>query len=639
MATPMLRFISAAITDRGLSEKRPLNEDSYLEMVERGLFAVADGVGGAQAGDVASQMAMEVLYEAFSNPQNGVDTEDLMEMAIQRANSSIYRMSQELPQLDMMATTIVALRLEGNIATIGHVGDSRLYRLSFNGNLFRETQDHSVVEEEVRAGRMTPQQAANHPSRNVISRALGAEETVEVDMKTIMFDAGTTFLLCSDGVTRHLPDHEIRELLLKHRDPVNICRMLKAICYERGAEDNLTAVVIQVHEAGQAAETEDETTIAGVRPAVAATQPFVAETTNNIPVAPVIAEVPTVENLAAAQAQSLNNRTIEVKKPLTSEQNTVSPPTGMDQAQIASQEIPLGSASPVTSKVSVSPASPVQYEETTAPKAKKGFSILPWLISLIIFLPLGVLIGVAGFSALSWFQSQQAGSTLANKPQIPQPTVSQTDITITNFEKLRREAENMTSVPPAFENQNEAEMLYLKGRIELKNGNIEKAKEYFKKSQEAIQAGHVDPINEGVLKSDLEAFTTLVNSPDVGKKFPRKTPQNTNTNTNTNMPSLELQPGGVSETEKKPNVRLEPQPRGEDKSDSTAVSQLRRQISSKSVTGSKTQPSFSTSDKSKEPETKNVVKTPDTTNLTNNPYVNRTRERVVENKPAVSNGN
>ena len=204
---------AAVVSDRGLSKKRPLNEDSFLSDPERRIFAVADGVGGAQAGEVASQTAMEVLDEAFRHLEQGTDIEDLLEIAIQRANSSIHRMSREHPKLSMMATTVVALHLDGHIATIGHVGDSRLYRLAPDGKLHRETADHSVVEEEVRAGRMTPEQASNHPSRNVISRALGAEETVEVDLKTMEVEDGTSFLLCSDGITRHIPDPEIRSLL------------------------------------------------------------------------------------------------------------------------------------------------------------------------------------------------------------------------------------------------------------------------------------------------------------------------------------------------------------------------------------------------------------------------------------------
>ena len=156
----LLRCKSAAVTDRGLNEKRPLNEDSFLADSERGIFAVADGVGGAEAGEVASQTAIEVLDEAFRHQVDGADIEDLMELAIQRANASIHQMAQEHAKFSMMATTIVALHLKGNVATIGHVGDSRLYRLTPAGQLLRETEDHSVVEEEVRAGRMTAEQAA-----------------------------------------------------------------------------------------------------------------------------------------------------------------------------------------------------------------------------------------------------------------------------------------------------------------------------------------------------------------------------------------------------------------------------------------------------------------------------------------------
>ncbi len=201
-----LSIKSSAVTDRGLNKKRPLNEDSFLADSERGIFAVADGVGGAEAGEVASQTAIEVLDEAFRHHTADADIEDLMELAIQRANASIHQMAQDSAKFSMMATTIVGLHIEGNIATIGHVGDSRLYRLTPEGQLVRETEDHSVVEEEVRAGRMTAEQAANHPSKNVISRAIGAETGVDVDMKVIEIEDGTEFLLCTDGITRHIPD-------------------------------------------------------------------------------------------------------------------------------------------------------------------------------------------------------------------------------------------------------------------------------------------------------------------------------------------------------------------------------------------------------------------------------------------------
>lgn len=249
-----LSIKSAAVTDRGLNEKRPLNEDAFLSDSDRGLFAVADGVGGAEAGEVASQTAIEVLDEAFRHQTEGADIEDLMELAIQRANASIHQMAQDHAKFSMMATTIVGLHIKGHIATIGHVGDSRLYRLTPAGQLLRETEDHSVVQEEVRAGRMTPDQAANHPSKNVISRAIGAENGVEVDLKVIEVDDGTEFLLCSDGITRHIPDNELRQLLIANNDLAAVCAELKQRCYDRGAEDNLTAVLVCVGTPISAAE-------------------------------------------------------------------------------------------------------------------------------------------------------------------------------------------------------------------------------------------------------------------------------------------------------------------------------------------------------------------------------------------------
>ncbi|MET0647667.1 MAG: Stp1/IreP family PP2C-type Ser/Thr phosphatase [Pyrinomonadaceae bacterium] len=247
----------AAVTDRGLSEKRPENEDSMLSDSEHRIFAVADGVGGAQAGEVASQTAIEVLQEAFANQHAGEDVEDLMEIAIQRANDSIFRMSREQPRFAMMATTIVALHLDGLRATVGHVGDSRLYRLAPDGRLSRETDDHSLVEEEMRAGRLTPEQAATHPNRNVISRALGAESAVEVDMRSFEVERGTVFLLCSDGITRHVPDDELSTVLRNARTLDAACEELKRRCYERGAEDNLTAVLVRVGGDGGDAHDED----------------------------------------------------------------------------------------------------------------------------------------------------------------------------------------------------------------------------------------------------------------------------------------------------------------------------------------------------------------------------------------------
>ena len=277
--TPANNVKVASISDRGLNDKRPLNEDSFLSDQDRGIFAVADGVGGAEAGEVASQTAVDVLSEAFRHRiHDGDDVEDLMELAIQRANASIHQMANEHPRFSMMATTIVALHVDGFRATFGHVGDSRLYRLTPNGELRRETEDHSVVEEEVRAGRMTPEQAANHPSKNVISRALGAEPSVEVDMQTIEVEDGTSFLLCTDGITRHLSDKEIRDLILSGRPIEAVCEEMKRRCYERGAEDNLTAVLVQIGTPKYTgAEDAERTVDTKLPPELARTAPDVAQ--------------------------------------------------------------------------------------------------------------------------------------------------------------------------------------------------------------------------------------------------------------------------------------------------------------------------------------------------------------------------
>lgn len=275
--TKTFQVQSSALTDRGLNERRPLNEDAMLHDTARSIFAVADGVGGAEAGEVASQTAIEVLDEAFRHQTDGADVEDLMELAIQRANASIHQMAQEHAKFSMMATTIVALHLKGNVATFGHVGDSRLYRLTPDGKLHRETEDHSIVEEEVRAGRMTPEQAANHPSKNVISRALGAEHGVDVDMKTMEVEDGTEFLLCTDGITRHISDNELRQLMVVSDDLDQVCNELKQRCYERGAEDNLTAVVVRV-----GSQLKSDERIADLEPTITPeTQPVYALESGN----------------------------------------------------------------------------------------------------------------------------------------------------------------------------------------------------------------------------------------------------------------------------------------------------------------------------------------------------------------------
>ncbi len=242
----MLKFTFGAITDQGLNRKRKANEDRYLVLPERGLFLVADGVGGRRAGQIASQTVVDVFSDLFASPSEGASL-PLVEEAIERCNKSIYGSSMKAAELSGMATTIALVAVDGDQAIIGHVGDSRVYR--FDGqSLVCETEDHSEVHEAVKEGRLSADQAALHPRRNVINRALGVEPEVEADYKTSPIDGRTGFLLCSDGVTRHVSDSEIEEIFRKRIHPTYACERLKELCYARGAEDNLTAVVVDFGE-------------------------------------------------------------------------------------------------------------------------------------------------------------------------------------------------------------------------------------------------------------------------------------------------------------------------------------------------------------------------------------------------------
>lgn len=461
MTQNSFQLVTSAVSDRGLSEKRPQNEDSYLEMPERGLFAVADGVGGAQAGDVASQMAVEILAEAFTNFREG-DVEDLMNEAISRGNGAIYQMSHDLPQLSTMATTIVALQISGNIATIGHVGDSRLYRLDSRGNLFRETQDHSIVEEEVRAGRMTPEQAENHPSKNVISRALGAESGVEVDMKTIMFEPNTTFLLCSDGITRHISDSEIRELLALQHQPVTICQEMKQICYERGAEDNLTAVIIKVlGEAVEAASEIEESTIAAAR------SPFPNSAILSQSVQSDYDEIPTQNLQMPTEAESFQD--LHETLPMATVPETTAAESYPNTMQISANR-----AEPETIVVERDEKTYV-IDEANQSSGILG-KILPFLLGLI----LGAIVGVGGYYLFSSMQTPE-------KP--PEITEMQSpDIPFTTFEYARRgvDTDPQKFITAQGALADDAEDFYLLGRAYMLQGKYTEAVANFEKAKTSL---------------------------------------------------------------------------------------------------------------------------------------------------------
>jgi protein phosphatase len=276
MSTP--KFTIGSITDRGLNPRRTANEDRLLVLAESGLFLVADGVGGHRGGQVASQTAVDVFTEAFqTRPAEEVLT--TVKTTIRTANHSIYQASHELDELEGMACTLALVAIEGMRAVIAHVGDSRVYR--FDGRkLFCETEDHSEVNDAVRAGTLTLAQAANHPHRNIINRALGADAEVEADFKVLTLEARTSFLLCSDGITRHIPDDELEKLMASGSHPNVICERLKELCFARGAEDNLTAVIV---DCGERAYVEESTRPTAPRkPVVPAT--MIAPATSRISV-------------------------------------------------------------------------------------------------------------------------------------------------------------------------------------------------------------------------------------------------------------------------------------------------------------------------------------------------------------------
>lgn len=532
------RFASSSVSERGLSEKRPVNEDSYIDLKNLGLFAVADGVGGAQAGDVASQMAVEILGEAFANLPENFDAEVVMRVAIERANQAIHQMSSEIPQLASMATTIAALHISGNIATIGHVGDSRVYRILPDGTLQRETADHSVVEEEVRAGRMTPEQALVHPSRNVISRALGAEDTVDVDLKTIMVEPGTMFLLCSDGITRHIEDGELTRLFNNEIEPDILIDQMKDICYSRGAEDNLTAVVVRVSSelASTFAMTDVEPTPEEVEEETVATarSPF--------------------DSLANEEPQEIEveNQTIEVKHEdipgfsvesdeeaylLQETEETVgSEPMPPEVYTSSSVVVPAGGDSPSPVQDEGPSLSFQAYADESEPKRSGGF------ISTFLFFLLGAAVGVGGY--FGWQQ-------LNPPPQVPVLNETKSNnIPLTAFEEARREVDKAPDryLAANAASPQDAEDHYLLGRAQLLTGKYVEATRQFTLAKERL--ADVDPANAKTLAAEIALGSAIAGNPAVAEAFAKEIaagnqPGNANTNVNSNLNSNTNRPGPI----------------------------------------------------------------------------------------------
>ncbi|MGH8998588.1 MAG: Stp1/IreP family PP2C-type Ser/Thr phosphatase [Acidimicrobiia bacterium] len=230
-----MRFVHGALTDVGRG--RPANEDQYLVDPDAGLFAVADGMGGHRAGEVASATAIATLRQAF-------DAGSPLDEAIRDANAAVFAQAEANVDMRGMGTTLTAAVLvDGRIARLGHVGDSRAY-LMRDGGVTQVTDDHSLVEQLVREGSLAPEDAVNHPQRAVITRALGIDPDVEVDLYDIDLRPGDRIVLCSDGLSNMVADEGIAAVLAAQRHPQQAAAALVEAALEAGGDDNVTVVVI-----------------------------------------------------------------------------------------------------------------------------------------------------------------------------------------------------------------------------------------------------------------------------------------------------------------------------------------------------------------------------------------------------------
>jgi serine/threonine protein phosphatase PrpC len=244
-------------TDTGRARRE--NEDSSFARAP--LFVVADGMGGAQAGEVASKIAVEVFQGEF--PEGGSPEERLAGCA-QVANQRIYEISRTDDERAGMGTTLTAVYVDDNDLAVAHVGDSRAY-LFRDGELGRLTQDHTLVEELLKRGKLTEEQAAEHPQRSIITRALGIDPHVEVDTWTYAARAGDVVLMCSDGLTSMISEKQIAEVLSQEPDLDRAAERLIADANEAGGRDNITVILFSLEDVGGASGV-DEPTVVGLSP-------------------------------------------------------------------------------------------------------------------------------------------------------------------------------------------------------------------------------------------------------------------------------------------------------------------------------------------------------------------------------------
>ena len=279
----MTDFRVGSATDVG--RVRSNNQDSFL-VREGDLFAVADGMGGHQGGEVASALALQILGQAHDEPSTST-----LVRAVRSANQAVFDKAGADPDLKGMGTTLTALAdvdtREGRRRGIVNVGDSRLYRLR-NDRIEQLTEDHSLVASLVRQGRITAEEAENHPQRNILTRALGIDEAVAVDSWEVEPVAGDRFLICSDGLFNEVDENRIVATLRRFEDPGDAARELVRLANDGGGRDNITAVVVDVVAATDVAptpaadEVDDDGTI--LQPGLSQEIPVPRDTTAEVPV-------------------------------------------------------------------------------------------------------------------------------------------------------------------------------------------------------------------------------------------------------------------------------------------------------------------------------------------------------------------
>lgn len=256
------RYQWAMLSDPG--RVRGYNEDACAADEDAGLFVVCDGMGGAAAGEVASEMASRILLEQAGRlaavkdgSESNADPQVTawLRESLKAANAAVYRESQRHANRRGMGTTLVALCIAPDARTVWtvNVGDSRCYRLRA-GHLEQLTEDHSLVEEQVRIGSMTSAEAARSPMRNVITRAVGSHAEVEPDISRLGTEPGDLYLLCSDGLVRELKDQDIQRLLAGGGDLSHMARTLVDEANRMGGEDNITVLLVRIQHGAEIGE-------------------------------------------------------------------------------------------------------------------------------------------------------------------------------------------------------------------------------------------------------------------------------------------------------------------------------------------------------------------------------------------------